>query len=158
VGPELVALANRAGAAVVRALTTDAWENARDAVVRLWHRADPRLAEAVETELPEVRAHARAARAIDDGQAEQELVRRWQDLFFGLLATHPELARELRRLLDDELDPMLSDSQPPWADPDLRPAPRDPGIVIEGGDFGVLAGDGAHAAPPPGPIVDEDEW
>ena len=156
-GPELVALANRAGAAVVRALTTDAWENARDAVVRLWQQADPRLAEAVKTELPEVRAHMRAARVrgIDDGQAERELVHRWQDLFFGLLATHPELAGELRRLLDDELDPMPSESQPPWAGP-VMPAPRDPGGVTRG-PFRWPFGD-THAAPPPGPIVDEDEW
>ena len=46
------------GAALVTAMTTDAWQKARDAAVELWRRTDPDRAEAVQDELAKLRERA----------------------------------------------------------------------------------------------------
>jgi hypothetical protein len=101
--PVLVA----AGTAVVGAMATDAWQQARAAVVGLWRRAGSAEAEAVEDELAQVRVQVLAARADQDDDAEQVLVSVWRLRLRDLVRRDPALAADLRRVLDEELLPAL---------------------------------------------------
>ena len=96
-----------AATAVVTAMTTEGWQQAREAVVALWRRARPERALAIEAELEETRAEVVTARQSGDRQAEQELVGDWQRKLRRLLAADPQLGDELRRILDQELAPLL---------------------------------------------------
>jgi hypothetical protein len=93
--PELTALAQSAGLALVTLLATDAWEHTRDGVVALWRRARPERADAVAAELEGTRADLTTA-----PDAEGELAAAWQDRIRRLLVERPEVAVELRSLLD----------------------------------------------------------
>ncbi|GIH51656.1 hypothetical protein SAMN05421833_12966 [Microbispora rosea] len=96
-----------AATAMVTAMTTEGWQQAREAVVALWQRARPERALAIEAELEETRAEVVTARQSGDRQAEQELVGDWQRKLRRLLAADPQLGDELRRILDQELAPLL---------------------------------------------------
>ncbi|MFJ9410485.1 hypothetical protein [Streptomyces sp. NPDC101393] len=89
-------------------MATDAWQHARDAAVTLWRRVHPERVPAVEAELGEVRAELLAAREEGDVQAEEELAADWQRRLRRLLRDDPSLADELRRVLDEELNPLLA--------------------------------------------------
>ncbi|MGW7515020.1 hypothetical protein ACWGJ2_05445 [Streptomyces sp. NPDC054796] len=102
--PEIAALAGTAGTTLVTLLTTEAWENARERFVALWRRARPDRADAIAGELEESRADLITAREAGDEEAEAELGAEWQGRVRRLLATRPEVADELRRLLS-ELSP-----------------------------------------------------
>ncbi|MFI6706149.1 hypothetical protein ACIBF7_06955 [Nonomuraea sp. NPDC050478] len=96
-----------AATAVVTAMTTEGWQQARTAVAALWRRVHPERALAIEAELEETRAEAVVAHQSGDRQAEQELVGDWQRKLRRLLAADPLLGDELRRILDQELAPLL---------------------------------------------------
>ncbi|WP_308310950.1 hypothetical protein [Streptomyces sp. GbtcB6] len=99
---ELTALASTAGSAVVTALTTELWERAQTAVGTLWRRAYPERADTVEAELTETRTLLLADR--EDTEAEIS-ADEWRGRFRRLLATRPDLADELRRVLAEDLAP-----------------------------------------------------
>src|SRR5437868_7101629 len=101
-------IALAAGTAVVSAMATDAWLQARTATVALWRRVRPEQAAGVESELAEVRTEVLAARAAGDPEAEAGLAGEWQNRLRRLLQADPGLGVELRRLLDEELTPVLS--------------------------------------------------
>ncbi|MDX3247312.1 hypothetical protein [Streptomyces sp. ME18-1-4] len=117
---ELMALASTAATTVVTVLTTDAWERARTAVGSLWQRAYPERAETVAAELAETRELLLAAqegtRGADAAPAmatfEEGMADDWRGRFVRLLAAHPDLAQEVRRLLDEELAPVLPAQTP----------------------------------------------
>lgn len=100
-------IAAAAGAALIQAIATDAWEKARDGAVALWRKVRPQQADAVADELAEVRGEVLAARRDGDPDAEQGLVDDWQRKLQRLLRQDPAFADELRRLLDDTLTPLL---------------------------------------------------
>ncbi|MFD5558069.1 hypothetical protein ACFWIA_30035 [Streptomyces sp. NPDC127068] len=93
--PELTALAQSAGLTLVALLATDAWEHTRDGVVALWRRTRPERADAVAAELDGTREDLTTA-----PDAEDELAAAWQDRIRRLLLDRPEVAVELRKLLD----------------------------------------------------------
>jgi hypothetical protein len=97
-----------AGTALVSSMATDAWQQARGAAVALWRRAHPGRAAAVEAELADVRTELLAAREGGDAETEEELARDWQGRLRRLLRDDPSLADELRRILDEELNPLLA--------------------------------------------------
>jgi hypothetical protein len=97
-----------AGTALVGAMATDAWEQARAGMVALWRRVHPDNADVVEAELAEVRTEVLTAREADDADTEQALVGSWQVRLQQLLRADPALAGELRRVLDEELTPVLT--------------------------------------------------
>ncbi|MEV4458360.1 hypothetical protein [Microbispora sp. NPDC049633] len=101
------ALALAAATALVSVLATEGWRDGRRAVVALWRRARPEQAPAVEADLAEARTELLAAREAGDEQAEQALVVEWRQRLHRLAAADPEAARELRRIVDDELTPLL---------------------------------------------------
>ncbi|MFD1112856.1 hypothetical protein [Sphaerisporangium aureirubrum] len=104
-----------AGSALITAIATDAWEQARTGVVSLWRRARPEEALAVERELTEARAEMLASRAEGTPEIEVTLAEAWQIRLQRLVRQDPALAAELRRLLDDVLVPAPPAEPPPAA-------------------------------------------
>jgi ATP-dependent helicase YprA (DUF1998 family) len=101
-----------AGTALVAAVATDAWQQARAAALDLW-RWHPERVPAVEGEPAEVREEVLRARRNQDGQAEEELAQYWRRRPARLVDGDPEPARELRRVLDERLYPVLPEEHRP---------------------------------------------
>lgn len=93
---------------MVGLLTTDAWKRVKGGLVALWRRAHPERAATIEAEITEARGELLAPGAADDEELARTLVHEWQRRIYRLLIADPELATELRRLLDDELAPARS--------------------------------------------------
>lgn len=102
------AIALAAGTALVTAMATDAWQQARAGMVLLWRRAFPEQADTVEEELADVRAQLLAARQDLDPDTERALTGSWQVRLQQLLRINPDLATELQRVLEEDLLPALS--------------------------------------------------
>ncbi|MFC4584956.1 hypothetical protein [Sphaerisporangium corydalis] len=102
-----------AGTALVTAMATDGWEQARAGAVALWRRVHPERVPAIEAELVEVRDELLAARRAGDVPAEEGLVSDWQRRLRRLLADDPGLAAELRRVLDEQWAPLLPAGRSP---------------------------------------------
>ncbi|MFF0746715.1 hypothetical protein ACFYVL_40635 [Streptomyces sp. NPDC004111] len=96
-----------AGTALVGAMATEAWQQARRATVALWRRVRPEQAEDVDTDLVRARTQVLAARRAQDADGEGVLVADWQLRLHRLLRENPSLVAELQRLLDEELTPPL---------------------------------------------------
>ena len=99
--PEIAALAGTAGTTLVTLLTTEAWESARDRFVALWRRARPDRADSVAAEVEATRGDLLAARDAGDEEAAVELGAEWQGRVRRLLAARPDVAGELREILDE---------------------------------------------------------
>lgn len=97
-----------AGSALVAAMATDAWKQARDGVVALWRRVHPERAEQVGGELETLRTQVLQARRAQDPDTEQALEGMWRLHLQTLLQRDPQVAGELRRLLDNQLAPTLN--------------------------------------------------
>src|SRR5262245_14419828 len=96
-----------AGTALVAAMATDAWQHARSGIVALWQKARPEQASTIERELTEVRAQVLEARRDNEADVEQALAGFWQIRLRDLLREQPTLTKELRRILNEELTPLL---------------------------------------------------
>jgi hypothetical protein len=103
--PELVALASTAATTVVKLLTTDGWEKAKQGLGRLWRRVQPERAERIEAAVFDSREDLLTAKERVD--AEQEAVIQWDSRLHTLLAAEPDSADLLRELLERELRPAL---------------------------------------------------
>ncbi|MGW4751240.1 hypothetical protein [Streptomyces chartreusis] len=130
-GPEIAELARTAGTTVVTLMAGQAWESARDGVVALWQRFQPARAEAVGGELEATRDDLLLARQSGDTDTEAELTAEWQARVRRLLITQPEVAAELRRILE-ELSPEGPDRRPS-ADVRLRAEVSGSGRVYQAG-------------------------
>jgi hypothetical protein len=93
-----------AGTALVKLMATDVWTGARDAVVAWWRRHHPEQAAEVGVDL--ARLHTDLADA--DEQTQQDLVGAWRTRLRQLVKDNPELGVELKRLVDEELAPLLA--------------------------------------------------
>ncbi|WP_405015123.1 hypothetical protein [Kitasatospora sp. NBC_01539] len=109
--PELLVLAGSAASAVVTALSTEVWQQARDGLAGLWRRSHPERAEAVAAEADATRNDLADARASGDTAAQDELRAEWQGRIRRLLAADPAAAAGLRALVD-ELTPHLPQAVP----------------------------------------------
>ncbi|MFC5830027.1 hypothetical protein [Nonomuraea insulae] len=96
-----------AGTALVTAMATDAWEQVRARVAALWGRFGPDQEKTVEVELTEVRDQVLAARRDHDAETEQALAGEWRVRLARLLKQDPQLAVELRSVLDEVLAPAV---------------------------------------------------
>jgi hypothetical protein len=99
------------GTALVSAMATDTWRQARASVVTLWRRVHPQQAETVEADLEGLRAQVLDARQAGRVDTEQALVGVWQGRLQQLLLDVPALATELRRVLDNALTPVLTPTE-----------------------------------------------
>ncbi|GGW65649.1 hypothetical protein [Streptomyces xantholiticus] len=102
-----VTLAAAAGSALVAAMATDTWTQARAAMVTMWRRARPDRAAVVEEDLDELHREALGASQRGDGPTQDALAADWQQQLARLLRQNPELAGELERVLNDVLAPSL---------------------------------------------------
>ncbi|MFJ3804394.1 hypothetical protein ACIPSJ_50030 [Streptomyces sp. NPDC090088] len=105
------ALADAAGSALVGAMATDAWTQARAAVAEVWRRFRPERVPALEEDLDELRQEVLAARERRDWATQDALVADWRQQLHALLRRQPELAEELRRVLEDVLAPALPEEE-----------------------------------------------
>ncbi|EFL26113.1 conserved hypothetical protein [Streptomyces himastatinicus ATCC 53653] len=109
--PQIADLARTAGTTMVTLMATSAWESARDGMVGLWRRFQPARADGIAEEYEAGRADLLLAREAGDEDSESELAAEWQGRVRRLLLAQPEVADELRRILD-ELSPALPESPP----------------------------------------------
>ncbi|WP_393071667.1 hypothetical protein [Streptomyces sp. LN704] len=93
---------------MVTALSTDLWQRAQASVGALWRRAYPERADTVEAELTETRT---LLLATSEDDVAQDSAQEWRLRFRRLLATRPDLAEELRRVLNEDLAPALPEHQ-----------------------------------------------
>ncbi len=98
---EITSLAQSAGATLVTLMATEAWERARDGVVRLWCRFQPDRAASFTAELDSSNADALIAAGAGDEETFAELRAQWQGRVRRLLVARPEASDALRRLLDE---------------------------------------------------------
>jgi len=95
------------GTALVGAMATDVWQQARASVVALWRRVHPQRAGTVEADLEGLRGQVLDARQAGRADIERALTGVWQGRLQQLLLDEPAVAAELRLVLDDTLTPML---------------------------------------------------
>jgi len=95
-----------AGTALTGAMATDAWQQARTAVVAWWRKAHPGRADTVGAALDTTRAQVLAARERGDEDTEQALAGTWR-LRLQLLDQDPAAGPGLQRLLEEHLTPAL---------------------------------------------------
>ncbi|MFE5890688.1 hypothetical protein [Streptomyces sp. NPDC056468] len=88
-------------------MTTDAWQQARVALVTWWRRIRPRQASRVDSALVESRNRVLTARRAGDDDAESRLVAAWGSRLTALLRDEPALADDLRQLIAEEIAPLL---------------------------------------------------
>jgi len=99
------------GTALVSAMATDAWQQARTRVVGFWRRVHPQQADTVEADLEGLRAQVLDARQAGRADIEQALTGVWQGRLQQLLLDEPALATELRQVLDESLTPILTPAE-----------------------------------------------
>jgi hypothetical protein len=154
------ALVLAAASAVVTAMATDGWQQAREAMVKLWRRSRPGHVPAIETDLEETRAEVITARSVGDRAAEEGLVADWQRKLRRLLDADPDLEIELQRVLDEELAPLLPAGDQARLTNIQNITASAPGAIAQGAIFGTVINYGAgpddarpHASPrtDPGP-------
>lgn len=102
---ELIALAGSAGSTLVGLAATDAWNGFRNGLLGMWRRARPDRVDAIADELDAAQEELRSAHAADDQVLMSELAAEWGSRIRRLLAAHPDLAEELRGLLERNTDP-----------------------------------------------------
>lgn len=98
---QLTALAGTAGTTIVSLMATEAWQRTRDGLTAIWRRVHPERVDTVVGELDLTREQVIAARNDGNAQTEQELQAEWRGRVRRLLADDPDVAEELRALLDD---------------------------------------------------------
>ncbi|MFE2970039.1 hypothetical protein ACFXKC_41490 [Streptomyces sp. NPDC059340] len=96
-----------AATALVGAMATDGWQQARDATVALWRRVRPERAEAIAGDLELTRPRVLTARQRGEDDREQALVTSWRLHVQDLLDQDAGLASDVRRLVDECLLPLL---------------------------------------------------
>ena len=100
------------GTALVGAMATSTWQQAREAVTDLWRRMHLRpKGDGIGIELDELREQILLARREGDTSTEWALEGAWQVKLQQLLRADPALAAELRRVLDQVLTPALTPAE-----------------------------------------------
>ncbi|MFJ3637410.1 hypothetical protein [Streptomyces sp. NPDC090112] len=105
------ALALAGGTTVVAAMATEAWQTAREGTVRLFACRGQACSAQVEARLDDNAALVR--RSADTDRARAALAPGWQLELESLLTDHPELADELRVLIE-RVKPALPQAQQTW--------------------------------------------
>jgi hypothetical protein len=110
VDPEVAELTSAAAIAMTKLLVTDGWEAAKNLFVALWRRVHPDRADRVGADLAQAREDLLASPQTDVPRLEAGFADEWQGRLRNLLAANPQLASDLRRILDTELRPALGES------------------------------------------------
>ncbi|MFF4146551.1 hypothetical protein ACFY0A_35590 [Streptomyces sp. NPDC001698] len=99
--PITLAAARAAADVLVRAMSTDAWQQVQALMVRLWRWDSPDKLRMVEAELSAARQELLASRG--DVGGEGEIAAEWYRRIRRLVQTHPEALDELQQILDEVL-------------------------------------------------------
>ncbi|WP_416981290.1 hypothetical protein [Streptomyces sp. T028] len=103
-----------AGTALVGAMASDAWQEARNGVTTLWRRFRPEQAEVIDGDLVETREQMTAGEAEDDAvRTARALAVTWQLRLQALLRENPSMAGDLQRLLDTRFAVTPADDERP---------------------------------------------
>ena len=140
------ALALAVATALVTAMTTDGWEKARSAVVKLWRRHRPDHVPAIEADIDATHAEVVAGGT----GADEELVADWKRKLRRLLDSDPALEAELRRVLDDELMPLLPAAEQARVQNIQQITASAAGAVAQGVMYGNIINHGTPGAAGPG--------
>jgi hypothetical protein len=97
----LLSLASLAGRTVAAAAATDAWESVKRRFARLLGRDDAARADVMERRLEQAREDLRGVPADQLEQARALVAVAWQTRLLDVLDEHPEMAAELRALVDE---------------------------------------------------------
>ncbi len=97
----LMALAALAGNTVVTAAVTDAWGAAKKGFARLLGRGDPDKTQAAERRLEETREQLITATPDELARVQAALEAQWATRLADLLEDHPDVATDLRALVDE---------------------------------------------------------
>lgn len=100
-----------AGSALVAAMATDAWRQAREGMVALWRRIHPEQADQIDGELETLHKRVLQARQDQDLDTEKALEGMWRVQLQELVQRDPKAADELFRLLRDQLAPALNSGE-----------------------------------------------
>jgi hypothetical protein len=93
-------------------MATDTWQQASAAVAALLRRIrSPQQAGSVEREMESLRERVLTAREAGRTGTEQALAGIWQGRVQELLLGYPDLAADLRQILEETLAPMLADPE-----------------------------------------------
>ncbi|MFE3252868.1 hypothetical protein [Streptomyces sp. NPDC059209] len=103
-------------------MATDSWQQVREATVGWWRGTGATDADAVGAQLDDVRPLVLTARQAGDEDSERELAEAWRARLQQALRDRPDLADELRSLLDEQLVPALSDRERPQPGPPVMKA------------------------------------
>jgi hypothetical protein len=101
---------------------------------------------AIETDLDQTRDEVIAARTAGDRAAEEELVAEWGRKLQRLLGADPSLETELRRVLDEDLAPLLPTGEQARLMNIQNITASAPGATAQGAMFGNVINYGAGAA------------
>jgi hypothetical protein len=104
----LAELAVTAGNTLVRAIAEQGWTSAKKAVLALWHRHAPAQAEPIGADLDTARAELAAVAEVEAADVMKDLADEWAARFSALLRRHPEAAEDVRRVVDQELAPLIT--------------------------------------------------
>ena len=151
-GDVLTALAQFAGQTVAKAAITDVWEAARIRFARLLGRGDTRRTEVAKRWLEQTHQQLTTAAGAGLEQARKDQTQRWAARFADLLDEDPDIATELRALVED-VAAQLPATAVAAADHSVA-AGQDMTITASGGATaaGVIHGNVAPPNPtPPGP-------
>ena len=88
-------------------MAVDAWQQAREALIAWWRRIRPHQADQVDAAFVESRDRVLTARRARDEDEESRLVAAWATRLTALLQDDPALVDGLRRLIDEEIAPLL---------------------------------------------------
>jgi hypothetical protein len=132
-------LAIASGKALVSAMASRSWEDARAAMIKLWRRVHEGRIPQLESDLDKLHDDMLNARARKDADQEEELTDIWSVRFGRLISKNPDLIPDLRALLDKQLIPAL----PPGERAELRNtvinarASGKSKLIIAGGDLHI---------------------
>jgi hypothetical protein len=96
-----------AGTALIAAMTTDAWQQARTAAVDWWRRMRPAQVDQAQTDLDVDRTRVLVARQEADQDTEEAVVGAWRLRLHDLVGSDPAMIKSLRELLENHLQPSL---------------------------------------------------
>lgn len=100
-----------AGTALVSAMASDAWTQARTGMVTLWRHNHAQTTAVMEADLDTLRSQVIQARENGDADTESALEGAWQLRLHEALKEDPAMALDLKRFLDDDLLPILTSSE-----------------------------------------------
>jgi hypothetical protein len=149
---ELATLAGTSAVTLVAAMTTDAWGSIRSGVARLFGQGGETRRREAEIQLD---SNAQlVARAGDKDRARQNLVGLWRLELEELLGQYPDVADDLRSLMDGART-ALPQAQQSWVMTVI--AHGGVGVGVQGGNVIMHGTDWPSAGPPAGSAASEHE-